>query len=131
MSGVEHDLNLPFDAQAALDRVWSDRVYEGLLSGALTVDLQSSDGVETVLFSGGCPRCGGHMEFRQVLGAAALAAGKPSSANASGGAAGGQSVAAGERVAFVAWCLCGHAHEGCPTAGPTGCGAAFTVELSS
>jgi len=123
VDAAEHNQGLAFDSQAALDRAWTDRVYDGLMAGSLTVDLQSSDGVETVLFSGACPRCGGFMEFRQVLSAAALSAGKP------GGAPGGQSVTTGERVAFVAWCLCGHPHDGCPASGPVGCGAAFTVEL--
>ncbi|MGW0615875.1 hypothetical protein [Streptomyces sp. NPDC002788] len=97
---------------------WTERAFEFLETGDLTVTPYAGGGAPCFVVSGPCPRCGHHLVDRQVTTALT---------GLSGPSRGGE----GEQPAAVmldVTCSCGTEHGNAP-AGAIGCGASFRIEL--
>ncbi|ALC23561.1 hypothetical protein ACH46N_08050 [Streptomyces pristinaespiralis] len=103
---------------ATTDRELTDRAYDLLEAGQLTVSPHGSGDVYGFVVAGPCPRCAHHIVDRQVSVALTGTGGVGRSADAD----------PVETVVLDVSCGCGSTHVDAPE-GLTGCGASFRLEL--
>ncbi|MEU2717297.1 hypothetical protein [Streptomyces sp. NPDC007205] len=103
---------------ATTDFNWTERAFELLAAGRLTVADHAADGVSGVVVSGPCPRCDHHFVDRRSLDALTGLAGVSRNGDSE----------PSDIILVDVTCVCGTSHEGAPE-GVTGCGVSFRIEL--
>ena len=112
---------LPYEHAAPTAYQWTEKAFELLSSGALTVAVRTDHDVQVAEASGTCPRCTDDVAFTQVLDAVT----------------GEDYGTLGETVTavidpyrtIVVACRCSGTHADRPEGVKTGCGISFKVDI--
>jgi hypothetical protein len=113
---------VPYETAAPNAKRWTSAAFDYLVDEKLFASVRQTNGVQTAVVSGDCPRCGDDVNFTQVLDAVT---GESLGPRLSFGLRGDERGAG--YLELTASCWCTEPHEGRPGGVDDGCGINFRV----
>lgn len=118
--------DMPYELAAPNAYKWTEKVYDAIIAGTMSADVDTKVNISTVTIGGPCPRCGHSVNFSRILDG--VTGERVGVLGAEGTDA---AVATDEFLPITAGCRCTEAHPGRPDDIKHGCGINFAVEVEA
>jgi hypothetical protein len=118
--------DMPYELTAPNAYTWTEKVYDAIIAGTMSADIDTKVDISTVTIGGPCPRCSHPVNFSRILdGVTGERVGVlgPDDAEADR--------ATDDYLPITAGCCCNESHPGRPDGTTHGCGINFVVEVEA